>query len=149
MNTTDPFAPPSAELGPSSRRVDHYGDASHGQRFLNLLIDSFALQVWQLVLLMPVIVLAGDQAEAFTWPVVFAAYFTYYAGLEGLFGRTVGKLVTGTRVVRIVDACPPTWTQILGRTASRWVPFEPFSFLGSERGWHDVWTKTHVVRVRT
>jgi hypothetical protein len=40
------------------------------------------------------------------------------------------------------------FSQILGRTFSRFVPFEPFSFLGSGHGWHDRWSDTRVVRTR-
>ena len=42
----------------------------------------------------------------------------YYLPLEGLTGRTLGKLVTGTRVVN-ADGMKPTFNQILGRTFSR------------------------------
>lgn len=31
------------------------------------------------------------------------------------------------------------------RTISRYVPFEAFSCFG-ERGWHDTWSKTYVVK---
>ena len=41
----------------------------------------------------------------------------------------------------------PTYGQILGRTFSRFVPFEAFSFLPSPVGWHDRWSGTRVVRV--
>jgi len=37
---------------------------------------------------------------------------------------------------------------VLARTAIRCIPFEPFSFLGSDpEGWHDNWSKTRVVPV--
>jgi hypothetical protein len=41
---------------------------------------------------------------------------------------------------------PPFGTMVL-RSLCRLIPFEPFSFLGSDaRGWHDSITKTRVVR---
>lgn len=75
----------------------------------------------------------------------------YYIPLEGMFGVTVGKLITGTRVVD-EQGRPPSWGQAIGRTFARLIPFEPFSLLFSEdkriAGWHDRLPKTLVVRTR-
>lgn len=71
----------------------------------------------------------------------------YYWLLEGLFGRTIGKLFTNTKVVAS-DGSRANASSILGRTLIRLIPFEVFSFLGtSDSGWHDRWSKTAVVRV--
>ena len=71
----------------------------------------------------------------------------YYWLLEGLFGRTVGKLFTNTKVVAS-DGNRANASAILGRTLIRLIPFEVFSFLGtSDSGWHDRWSKTAVVKV--
>ena len=71
--------------------------------------------------------------------------------MEGLFGFTIGKLVTGTRVVD-EQGGRPTWRQVLIRTAMRFVPFEPLSAFGEKgsepRPWHDTVAKTRVVRRR-
>jgi hypothetical protein len=67
---------------------------------------------------------------------------------EALFGRTLGKLVTRTRVVSESGA-PATFWQLLMRTLYRLMPFEGFSFLATRRpGWHDRWSKTRVVLTR-
>jgi uncharacterized RDD family membrane protein YckC len=71
----------------------------------------------------------------------------YYFLCEATTGRTVGKLVSGTRVVT-ESGGKPTTLQILQRTLSRMVPFEPFSFFGPSTGWHDRWSKTRVVMAR-
>ncbi len=74
--------------------------------------------------------------------------FCYYMAFEGLFSRTIGKFVTGTIVVD-ESGFPPSFGQLLGRTLARFIPFEPFSFLGSRtRGWHDSLSGTYVVRCR-
>ena len=75
--------------------------------------------------------------------------FCYYVGGEGFFsGTTVGKLIPGTRV-RTPDGGKATLGQIIGRTAERFIPFEPFSFLGSgPGGWHDSLSGTAVVDIR-
>jgi uncharacterized RDD family membrane protein YckC len=61
-------------------------------------------------------------------------------------GRTLGKLITGSKAVR-EDGTSLTWKDACLRSLSRMVPFEPFSALGGAP-WHDRWTKTTVVRTR-
>lgn len=71
----------------------------------------------------------------------------YYWILEGLFGRTIGKFLTGTKVVA-ADGSRAAASAILGRTLIRLIPFEIFSFCStSDSGWHDRWSKTAVVKV--
>jgi uncharacterized RDD family membrane protein YckC len=71
----------------------------------------------------------------------------YYLFFEGTFGATPGKMITKTRVVRF-DGDKPRFGQIVGRTLSRFVPFEPFSFFSNNsQGWHDRWSGTRVVKV--
>ncbi|QIX60656.1 RDD family protein [Hymenobacter lutimineralis] len=72
--------------------------------------------------------------------------FFYYLFFEALFGRTVGKMVTGTTVV-MEDGTRPPFSATLKRTLWRIVPFEPLSFLGSAQGWHDTKSGTMVVRI--
>lgn len=63
--------------------------------------------------------------------------------MEGLYGASIGKLATGTRVVNAQGGRPA-----LRQIVARWIPFEPFSVLFSNdrRGWHDSLAKTWVVR---
>jgi uncharacterized RDD family membrane protein YckC len=124
--------------------------ASRGQRFLNLLIDL----VGYLVLAMVVGVVVGIVYPPFLesssvvgdYAFGFVVITSYYAFSEAVFGRTLGKLVTGTWVVNDAGG-KPTFAQILGRSAARSIPFEPFSFFGTEPGgWHDRLSGTRVVR---
>jgi uncharacterized RDD family membrane protein YckC len=71
----------------------------------------------------------------------------YYLFMESVFGRTVGKLITGTKVIDL-EGKRPSFLTLLGRSLARIVPFEPFSFLGNDRGWHDRWSDTRVVDMR-
>ncbi|MEI6142836.1 MAG: tetratricopeptide repeat protein, partial [Mariniphaga sp.] len=74
--------------------------------------------------------------------VIFIPYFFF----EYFFGKTLGKWLTGTRVVNSSGGKPTVW-QILGRTASRFIPFESLTFLGKQkRGLHDTNSETYVVR---
>lgn len=73
-------------------------------------------------------------------------WFAYFALMESTNQVTFGKLLTGTKVVT-VDGRKPDTSTILLRTLCRFVPFDGLSFLGNiNRGWHDQWSKTIVVR---
>lgn len=68
----------------------------------------------------------------------------YYIVFEHFLQRTPGKFLTKCVVIDIYGNRPEIGTNIL-RNIIRLVPFEPFSCLFSERGWHDRWSDTYVV----
>ena len=120
-----------------------------GIRFLNYLIDIIVL----IAILAAVIIGSvasgedGTFGSQFMFNVVFyLIYLAYYFFCEISMGRTIGKLLTGTKVVSETGGKPSAGA-ILGRTFSRIVPFEPFSFLGNNSGWHDRWSHTVVTKV--
>lgn len=76
--------------------------------------------------------------------VIYLLYYTLMEGLSG--GRTIGKLVTGSIVVR-EDGTALTFNDALKRSLCRLVPFEPFSAFGGSP-WHDRWTDTKVVSIK-
>ena len=46
-----------------------------------------------------------------------------------------------------VHGAKPSVNAIIKRTLCRFIPFEPFTFLGlNSRGWHDSFSKTYVVK---
>jgi uncharacterized RDD family membrane protein YckC len=130
--------------------------AGRWRRFFNLLID-YCCFVLLIFVVGFIIALAGGEAvlAELDQPNFLRDYVlgvgtmsAYYVPMEGLFGLTVGKLVTGTRVVNEYGE-PPSWGQVLGRTLCRFIPFEPLSMFGSQRrAWHDLIPKTYVVRKR-
>ncbi len=74
----------------------------------------------------------------------------YFVPQEAIFGRTLGKLVTGTKVVTVDDQ-KPTLPKILLRTAIRLIPFEWVTFVidkTGKDGWHDKWADTKVVQLK-
>ena len=127
--------------------------AGQGARFANLVIDNLAQFVISFVFGIAVVIIGGERGAAFLnetpglvigLPILLAYYFVF----EATTSRTLGKLITGTKVVN-ADGRTPTIGQIAGRTFCRLIPFEPFSFLGTPaRGWHDSITKTFVVKAR-
>ncbi len=70
----------------------------------------------------------------------------YYFLTETLMkGRTIGKLITGTRAITSKHEYL-TAGDALKRTLCRLIPFDALSFLiSSGYGWHDKWTDTMVV----
>lgn len=146
----NPYAPPAAQVDPSANTlaVEDYQVASTRRRFANMLIDvvgyyalAFCIGIGLgLVDGLELVEVAGG------YPFGCLVVFLYYFPQELAFNRTLGKLVTGTKVISS-DNRPLTAARIAGRTISRMVPFDAFSFLGSSPGWHDQWSKTRVVLV--
>ena len=71
-------------------------------------------------------------------------YFLYYVYFEFKFNKTIGKIITGTKVILINGEKPDIITLIL-RTLCRLIPFDVFSYLFKKEGWHDRFSKTMVV----
>lgn len=70
-----------------------------------------------------------------------AVLMLYYIVTEAVFQRTLGKLITGTKVV-MADGSKPGFGTIVLRTLCRLIPFEVFSFIGEDAyGWHDSFSK--------
>lgn len=144
---------------------DHeaYKPASQGQRFLNWLIDNILLRLVvtyitgeMFIRLMLDIapeytyrVFVEDGIEAFFISYLFVIfhYIFYYTICETAFkGRTLGKMITGTRAIRS-NGAEISFKDALLRSLCRMVPFEVFSGF-SERPWHDKWTNTGVIKAR-
>lgn len=91
-----------------------------------------------------------ESASDFTANMVIGLFGTllYYLISEAVFGRTLGKLITGTKVIDS-NGNKPSFQKILIRTFARLIPFEQFSFLANDaRGWHDSLSGTWVVKAR-
>ncbi|MCL1667940.1 RDD family protein [Elizabethkingia ursingii] len=74
-------------------------------------------------------------------------YATFMFAQEWIFkGRSIGKLITGTKVVNENNE-PLNTIDLLRRNFTRAIPFEALSFLGNV-GLHDKWSNTRVVNVK-
>lgn len=156
METEDPYRNPSTEVidTPLVHRVE---SAPKIRRFFNWLVDK--LVVLGLIALATMLALLfGDEVVAewidnidtlTDYAITYAVFLAYYALMEGLFGFTLGKLITGTRVVD-VQGRRITLARGLLRSLCRLIPFDAFSLLLSDddvrRAWHDSITGTYVVR---
>ena len=154
-NPPNPFEAPSASLeaaGGSLTTDDAFalGTASRTKRFLNTIIDTIVYFVLITVFFVIVGFLSPDliNNELLVGLLPYLLMFLYFVVLEGAFGWTPGKLVTGCRVVT-AEGGKIGWGKALGRSLCRFIPFEAFSFLGAEaRGWHDSIPGTYVVNNR-
>lgn len=128
--------------------------ASRGKRFANFIIDRIAFYIIFFALSMLVAMIIGpdilnsmaniNRFQDYLLTALFM--FVYYLLSKSLMrGRTIGKLITKTRVVDEYGRVPD-FSVTLKRTACRFVPFDAFSFLG-DNGWHDDWSGTKVIEV--
>lgn len=130
---------------------------SDRDRFFNGIIDFVFISVFIFVFSFFVVIIGN----VFQWDIysawveimislgVVGTYLSfatiYYLFLESLFGRTIGKIVTGSVVVD-ENGLKPSFKIIFIRTLCRLIPFEALSFLSkSARFWHDYFSKTYVV----
>jgi uncharacterized RDD family membrane protein YckC len=152
----NPYAPTKAALNEVSPEEEAPSGAlepaPRWRRLANLLLDFVGIvltaMLFGLLLGAASVAMHIDVAQytgrLYGWTVVFL----YYLVSEALFGRTLGKLVTDTRVVAESGGRPAFW-QILARSIYRFVPLEPFSLFNRHSiAWHDRWSKTRVVRTR-
>ena len=125
-----------------------------GLRLANFVIDVFITQlgIGFMIGIFAAVILGDRSDEFLNSPLLNLSFYlilpTYYILMEGLFGRSLGKLITGTKVVDSFGH-KPSFGKIIGRSFARLIPFEAFSFLGDTgRGWHDSLTDTYVVKSR-
>jgi len=127
--------------------------ASAGQRFVNYLIDLIIFYVLMFIVgifigIAAVAGVASTESVAITiltYVFAIAFYLLYYTLLEGSKGKTLGKLVSKTKVIT-EDGTPMTYNKAFFRSLSRLVPFEPLSVFFGLKMWHDQWTNTMVVK---
>lgn len=127
----------------------NYEDAGKGKRFLNYIIDFIGMMILGFILGVVLgLVGLGDVIESINNYIVgFILILIYYPLLEGTTGRSLGKLITGTKVT-MEDGSEPDFGTIMKRTFCRLIPFEGFTFLGDNPGLHDRISNTRVVLVK-
>ncbi|MEX6690285.1 RDD family protein [Danxiaibacter flavus] len=131
--------------------------ASLWQRFANFLIDRIVFCVFLFFLGFIAALVDARQTAIYVeeikgnfflnYLVTCVVLMIFYTLVEGMCGgRTLGKLITRTRVVR-EDGAPFGWKDALLRSLCRVVPFEELSAFFGDGFWHDKWTKTKVVKI--
>ena len=128
--------------------------ASLKQRFFTALIDLFFFNLCVFVVtfvLAMVLAVFGAEDILRNIPNLLLSiiyFFIYYVAQESFGGRTMGKLIMGTKALSM-DGAPLSFGQVLGRTAWRFMPFEGCSLIfggdGELLAWHDRMPGTQVV----
>lgn len=122
-----------------------------GIRFVNFLIDFFVWLILAFImsfligLFIPVTAESQGILTLFVYVLFFGTFIAYYAILEIKFQKTIGKLVTKTKVVKMNGEKPENG-DIITRTFCRLIPFDRISFLFVKNGIHDFLSKTKVVK---
>jgi uncharacterized RDD family membrane protein YckC len=131
--------------------------ASTGKRFVNYIVDLVVFYVLVFVVLLITAFVNSDNFQTLEqesdagsnlvlnlmFILLFVGYLTFMEAL--CKGRTIGKMITGTKAVNYDGSNISAKTAFL-RTLSRLVPFEPFSAFGTP--WHDSWTNTQVIDIK-
>ena len=147
----DIYNAPQSELESQPTNMN-YHLATTGQRFINTIIDSVGSMIFMFLLIVIIGLIGSISVIDHINELVLSYFlmFLYYFVQEALWGRTLGKLITRTKVLTY-EGDKPSFIQIVGRTLVRFVPFEAFSFLGGNglpRGWHDSWSGTKVISLK-
>jgi uncharacterized RDD family membrane protein YckC len=128
--------------------------AGQGQRVFNVIIDMVAFFIIYFLLTIGLMLLGldqtytdetGEQLPIIPIIILVPTFWGYYFLTEYKFQRTLGKVLTRTKVVSLTGD-RPTLKQVIIRTLSRSIPFEYFSYLATVEGIHDSLSKTRVVK---
>ena len=137
----------------------HIVQAGTGKRFANYIIDVI---VFYIVVFFLAMVIAMVDPSLLSWMEATDAGTNLLSSLISLLlygiimgiteaitgGRSLGKLITGTRAVN-ADGSPVSMQTAFWRGLCRAVPFEAFSALGAPSyPWHDKWTNTYVIDIK-
>jgi|WetSurMetagenome_2_1015567.scaffolds.fasta_scaffold03059_5 uncharacterized RDD family membrane protein YckC len=128
------------------------------KRLANALIDQICMYVLVIIIAFVVVIYAILTNSDLSWLerdsdlsgliIGIITTFTYYVFFESIFSASIGKFITGTRVVN-KDGSKPSFKSILGRTLSRCIPLEFLSFFKNNPiGIHDSLSETLVIDIR-
>ena len=129
--------------------------ASKGARFANYLIDLvafyivFFIVIMILMLISPAfkewIVNSGDLVQRLLGVISYILFTFFVETFTG--GRSLGKLITGTKVIMTDGQKPSAGNYFLRNIIRGIILVDQLSFLG-ENGFHDQWSNTRVINIK-
>ena len=117
-----------------------------GLRFLNFIIDLIIWIVIAAILTFPING-SNETQMLLGYLIMFGSFIGYYALMEIKFQKTIGKFITNTKVVKMNGDKPKNY-DIISRTFCRLIPLDRISFLFTKNGFHDLLSKTKVIKDR-
>jgi uncharacterized RDD family membrane protein YckC len=125
---------------------------TNGVRFAHFFVDLTCYYlIYHLILVIESMTVDLEKDSVFSLMLIYYtsliylfSFPIYYIVFEYFFQKTPGKFLTKTRVIDLYGNKPDLGTIAL-RNIIRLVPFERFSCF-DERGWHDKWSDTFVVK---
>lgn len=112
-------------------------------RFINFSIDSLIY----FLLVVGFLWFLKDQISKEDARLIFiTGYFIYYFILECAFGKTIGKMITKTKVVSENSKSRPSVIQVSIRTIVRMIPAYFLSYFFIGKGLHDHFSKTILIK---
>ena len=113
-------------------------------RLYNFLIDS---TIFFIIVLIFSMLLKNHIEKQNLKYLMILLYYVYYFTFELTTGKTIGKMITKTKVVNTDNDRKPNFTIILIRTISRLIPIDIISYAFSSNGIHDIISKTELKKV--
>lgn len=112
-------------------------------RLTNFVIDTVVYLVFMYLLLLLFRSIIDKQNVK--W-ISMACYLLYYLIFEYFGRRTIGKMITKSKVISEDGEQNRFFIRILGRTLMRFIPLDILSYLFTTKGFHDRISKTITVK---
>lgn len=118
-------------------------------RLLNFIIDSIAFLIVFAILGFIIGLFYNTDNQVIIqlagYVLLAVAFFGYYIFMEYKYQKTIGKLITKTKVMR-ADGEKAQLGDIIARTFCRLIPFDRLSFIFTSNGFHDRLSNTTLIK---
>lgn len=129
--------------------------AEKGTRLANYFIDLVIFYIFYFILLTVLYIISPafnswiSNINPITDRLMSVMFYVFYIFLmESLMkGRSIGKLITGTKVIMIDGTTPSLGDYFIRNIIRGIVLIDQLSFLG-ETGFHDSWSNTRVIKIK-
>ncbi len=123
-----------------------YKIADRSSRLSNHIVDwlSFCFLIFIQVMVLSEVGALPEEGSSLMVIWFFIFYVLFHAVFEYFYGKTPGKFLSKTRVIK-EDGSKPSLLIILWRSFARLIPFDAITYLFTNRGLHDAISGTLVV----
>lgn len=114
-------------------------------RLVHFIVDLFAIAILHSAATLFayfILPFTHSYLELAMFTIIFIGYYTIF---ESHYQKTLGKLITKTKVVNFYGE-KPSFQDIFVRSICRFIPFDRVSYLFMKNGFHDGISKTTVIK---